>query len=136
LVPHVELEPEKAHFVSRYREYSVVCATEPDRVNSSGEIVRGVNKAVRFRDFNLITSDPVVIKKLRALDQYGLGREVWEKHQQDKQIAERSMAAAESAIEALPPELQAAMVEKLTARFKTFQLPVSNVTDEDEKSKN
>jgi hypothetical protein len=126
VVPDVaarELEPEQVHFVSSYREYAIVIATEPDRVNSSGEIVKGMNKAIRFKDFNYVTSDPIVIKKIRSLRQYGLRREVWEKYQQDQDLANRAVAMAEAAIDALPEEMQHQFAEKLAAKFNAFQLP-------------
>jgi len=122
-VTAVALEPEQVHFVSSYREYAIVIATEPDRVNSSGEIVKGINKSVRFKDFSLVTSDPVVIKKIRSLKDYGLKRGVWEKYQQDQDLANRAVEMAEAAIEALPEAMQQQFAEKLAAKFNTFQLP-------------
>jgi len=130
-VADIQLQDEQVHFVSKWREYSVVIATEPDRVNSQGEIVRGLNKAVRFHDFNLITEDPVVIRKLRKLKEYGLGREVWEKPDQDRMLAQRAIEMAELAIDGLPPEMQSALVAKLQAKLKTFQLPDVNTVDQE-----
>jgi len=112
-----------AHFVSRFREYAIVITTEPDHVTSSGQIVRGRNKGVRFKDFNFITTDPETIAKIRSLKGYGLSRDVWEKSQQDEHLAKKSLAAAEAAIDALPEERQAEFAAKLAAKFKTFQLP-------------
>lgn len=114
---------EQAHFVSRFREYAVVVATEPDHVTAAGQIVKGVNLSVRFKDFQLITSDSRVIKKLRSMREYGLGRELWEKHQQDRDLAEKALSTAEAAIDGLPQDLQDQLLGRLAARFATFQLP-------------
>lgn len=119
-----------AHFVSRFREYHVLIATAPDVVTAQGQIVKGRNKSVRFKDFNLVSHDPEVIEKIRSMKEYGINREVWEKHQQDEVLAQRSIEAAEAAIEALPPERQAELMEKLTARFNTFPLPQVNGSEE------
>lgn len=116
------LKPEQAHFVSRFREYHVVIITEPDHVSSTGAIVKGKNKTVRFKDFSLITSDPDVIEKLRNLREYGLQRDVWEKYQQDADLANRAIASVMEAIDALPPDMQEQALGKLQARFKTFDL--------------
>ncbi len=118
-----EAPVEGAHFVSRYREYAIVIATEPDHVTAAGEVVKGMNKAVRFHDFALITTDPQVIVKIRGLKEYGLDRVVWEKYQQDQQLAQQSMEAAEAAIAALPPEMQQKLVGQLVASVKTFEMP-------------
>lgn len=121
----VELEPEQAHFVSAFKEYAIVIATEPDHVNSSGQIVRGKNKSVRFREFNLVTSDPDVIKKIRTGmgRAYGLRSEVWEKYQQDEDLATKALETAEAAVMNLPEGKQEEFLEKLAARFSTFKLP-------------
>lgn len=123
-VREVKLAEEEAHFVSRFREYSVVIITEPDKVDHGGNIVKGRNKAVRFRDFNLITRDPDVIEKIRhGLGRaYGLGAEVWEKWQQDRDLAEKAVAAAEAAIDGLPADMQQALMERLEAKFESFKL--------------
>ncbi len=118
-----EAPDQGAHFVSRYREYAIVIATEPDHVTAAGEIVKGLNKHVRFQDFGLITTDQQVIEKIRRLKEYGLGRIVWEKYQQDQELAQQSMEAAEAAIAALPPEMQQKLVGQLVASVKTFDMP-------------
>ncbi len=135
--PQVTKEaPEQgAHFVSRYREYAIVIATEPDHVTAAGEIVKGLNKHVRFQDFGLITTDPQVIEKIRRLKEYGLGRIVWEKYQQDQELAQQSMEAAEAAIAALPPEMQQKLVGQLVASVKTFDMPVPALAPEPEVEK-
>lgn len=123
-VQGVDLTQEQAHFVSRFREYAVVVATEPDKVDHSGSIVKGKNKAVRFKDFNLITSDPDVIAKIRTgLGRaYGLNSEVWEKYQQDEDLARKALDTAEAAIDGLPPEMQERFFARLAAKFESFQL--------------
>ena len=121
---------EQVHFISSAREYSVLVFTEPDRVGTGGNIIVGRNKSVRFRDFNLITDDVEVIAKLRGLKQYGLGREVWEKWQQDERITARALAAAEATFEALPEQKQAEFLSKLGAKFKSFPLPKQNTAEE------
>jgi len=122
-VQTVQLADGEVHFVSKYREYAIVIATEPDRVNSSGEIVKGMNKAVRFRDFFLKTRDPIVVTKIRSLREFGLKRDVWEKWMQDQDLAQKALAMAEAAIDALPAEMQEEFAAKLAAKFQTFQLP-------------
>ena len=125
VVPEKNLETGEAHFVSKFREYSVLITTEPDVVTPQGHIVKGKNKSIRFRDFHFVTRDRDVIAKLRGLGrgQYGLGCEVWEKYQQDEELANKAIAMAESAIDSLPPEKQQEMLQKLQAKFDSFKLP-------------